>query len=481
MNHALIFNCHNIDASRPPGGYRIASFLREHGWDVEVIEWTQHWSLEELKELCKSRITDNTVFCGFSTFFSFWNDHLETFVGWLKSSYPDVKLVLGGQSRPRMLSKSIDYYIHGYGEFAILELCKSFTGNTPIEGIKFDPVYSDKKVISAIHSYPAYPMKSLLTKYENRDFLEPEEWLTMEFSRGCIFKCLYCNFPILGVKDDHTRDAEDFYVQMMDTYDRFGIKNYYMADETFNDYSSKIIKYADAAERLPFDPWFSGFVRADLLVSRPQDWEHFARLGVLGHYYGVETMNQETAKAIGKGMKVEKLQEGLIAAKNYFNTHGRKQYRGTISLVLGLPHETVESINKSFDWLSANWQGESQLAFPLEIPKQHNNNVMSTLGMNYEKYGYRIVPVTKPHQSFIHIKHITEPLNWENDHLTYEQCKKIADDWIFKSITSYKFAWDVFSLSRFVSLDQVHTELRPEITYTFRDVVDSYIAKKLNI
>ena len=53
-------------------------------------------------------------------------------------------------------------------------------------------------------------MKSLRIKYEDRDDLQPWEWLTIECARGCIFQCPYCNFPILGVREDHTRSANDF-------------------------------------------------------------------------------------------------------------------------------------------------------------------------------------------------------------------------------------------------------------------------------
>ena len=109
MKHALIFNVHTINIRRPGGAYRIASFLREHDWDVEVIEWTMHWSQEELHELCKSRITNNTVFVGYSCFFSEWNDHIEKLATWIKKTYPNVKQLTGSQSKPRMESDAVDY------------------------------------------------------------------------------------------------------------------------------------------------------------------------------------------------------------------------------------------------------------------------------------------------------------------------------------------------------------------------------------
>ena len=84
MNHSLIFCVNTLRSIRPGGAHRIATVLREEGWDVEVIDWSTYWTLDELKELAKLRINSNTVFCGFSSFFQHWDNHIEEFVIWLK-------------------------------------------------------------------------------------------------------------------------------------------------------------------------------------------------------------------------------------------------------------------------------------------------------------------------------------------------------------------------------------------------------------
>lgn len=419
MHHALIFNVDNSYDRRNAGGHRIGSFLRERGWDAEVIDWGDYFSQDELQEIARSRITDKTIFVGFSSFMSYWSGNLELYCLWLKQVYPHVKIVLGGQSSPKMQSNAIDYYVHGYGEFAILELVKSFVSD---HTVKFDPLY-DRKVISAIHSYPAYPLKSLRISYENRDFIEPTEWLSIEFSRGCIFKCLYCNYPILGVKGDYTRDADDFYVEMMDNYDRWGVTNYFVADETFNDYSEKVQKYAKVAERLTFKPWFSAFLRGDLLAARPQDWEPMLQLGMLGHFYGLESFNPPTLKAIGKGANIDKVLSGLLDAKQYFKTHGL--YRGHIALIVGLPYETIETLEKTFTWVVKNWQGEYCHPFALEIPYDPKSDRLSRLSTEYQKWGYR----EDTDIDFHGVNQISKKLNWINDNMSMKNAIDICNEW----------------------------------------------------
>jgi hypothetical protein len=441
MNHALIFCVHDLALRRLAGPYRIATFLREHEWDVEVIDYVKSFTLEELKEVAKMRISSKTIFIGFSSFFNAWSDDVDIFIDWIKSSYPYIRIIVGGQSKPLINTKKVDYYIHGYGELAVLELARSFVGNSNNK-ITLDPLYlGKKKVISANKHYPAFPMNRLTIKYQDRDDLQPWEWLTIECSRGCKFQCPYCNHPVLGVKGDYTRSAEDFKEDMKENWERWGIKNYYMADETFNDHSEKIEKYSDAIQQLNLDTIFAGFIRADLLVSRRRDWEPLLKMGFVGHFYGIETMNYETAKFIGKGMRPEKLGDGLIEVKNYFLSNG--PYRGALGIVVGLPHETLESQIKTFNWIEKNWQGECVHAFPLEIHGSETNDVQSTISKDMGKYGYRHSDIPEPEppeevkffgSAETRVKQANDKVIWENDNMTYADACKIVDDFYVKIV-----------------------------------------------
>ena len=50
MKHGLILSVHQYPfLSRPLGVHRIAHYLREQNWDIEVIDWANHWPLEKLQ------------------------------------------------------------------------------------------------------------------------------------------------------------------------------------------------------------------------------------------------------------------------------------------------------------------------------------------------------------------------------------------------------------------------------------------------
>lgn len=366
MNHALIFSVRCENYERGAGAHRIATFLRRHDWDIEVVDFSAFWEPEELKEFVRSRVTADTKFIGFSTFFNYWPEHMNTFVSWIKTQHPTVPTICGGQSVALINAKGIDYWIDSYGEQAILAVVRKIIGvdTTPI---KYDFQHLNKgKFISALHSYPAYPMDSYATLLEPRDYVEPYEWLTTEFSRGCRFKCDFCNFPILGVKGDYSRTSEDFELEMRHNYDNFGVKHYYVADDTFNDRVDKIVKFADVAKNLDFKPYFSGFIRADLAIVKPESWEHLVRLNFGAQYYGIESLNHNSRKVISKGMDPDKIKKGLLDMKAYFSP--KMDYRGTVSLIVGLPFETKASWKSTTDWLLTNWTEENTIVFPLDIP-----------------------------------------------------------------------------------------------------------------
>lgn len=390
--HALMFSANYYPTSRNTGNHRIATVLRDEGWDVEVIDFAAHWPLETLKELVKSRVTSQTKFFGFSSFFNCWTDSLTNLTTWMKKEYPQIKIILGGQAiaLTKAPSKNIDYWIDSFGDIAILEVIKSIIGNTP-SGLKFDfENFGDKKLIKSIKSYPAFPLQSYKNILEKRDFVKSYEWLTTEFSRGCKFSCSFCNFPILGVKGDYSRTQDDFEYEMKYNYDNFGVKNYYIADETFNDTTEKINKFADVTDRLNFKTYFSGFLRADLLVSHKESWDSLIKLGVGGHYYGIETFNHQSAKIIKKGMNPDKLKEGLLEIKKYFSD--RIYYRGSLGLIVGLPHETIQTISETKDWVENNWYDENMTVWPLGLSDmkvgEHFTN-LSDFSKNLMKYGLR--------------------------------------------------------------------------------------------
>ena len=185
-------------------------------------------------------------------------------------------------------------------------------------------------------------MPEAAVKYEERDYIQPDEVLTIELARGCKFQCKFCSFTVLGVKDDYSRCAESLDAELRENYEKWGVTMYTVSDETINDRPEKLKKIAEISRNLPFELNLMGFMRGDLLVANPDTWQDIWDMGLWSHFYGIETLNDQAGKYVGKGMKSERIKEGLVAAREWFQHPSRGLYKSTIAFILGFFLDWIE-------------------------------------------------------------------------------------------------------------------------------------------
>ena len=367
MNNVIFFSLTGKRWERAIWPHRVATYLRMNDWDAEVVDFTSFWKLEELQEFVRSRATSDTVmFCFGTAFLNPWSPFLNEFIAWLKKEYPDIPVVVGGQNALVTPAENVDYWVDSYGENSVLALCRHLIGTLGAP-LKTDSSIPDKKVIRGLHHYSSTPLDSYLTDYEARDFMQSYEMPQIETARGCMFNCSYCNFPLLGQAKDVSVSKEAFKHQLQTGYEKWGITNWRVMDETFNDRPSKLQKYAEAVDELNYNPWMCGFARGDLVVKHKEHWDTYIRLGFLGHSMGLETFNREAGKLVRKGMDPDQVKEGLLEFQAYTDIHAPNRYRANIQLICGIPGETHESWYDSVNWLNTKWNRQSASAHILEI------------------------------------------------------------------------------------------------------------------
>ena len=385
MRHALLFGGTRGYGSdnfylRSFGAHKIATHLRKQGWEVEVIDFVQEFSRIQLTQILNDRITDKTEFIGLSSLFD--GDPLlnHRFTQIYEIVNGRVPVIAGSQKYASLDAFPADYYFVGFGEEAIDQWL-----DTGISFIEHD----GRRIVDATRLYPSFPRPDSTIDYEERDLIQSYEVLNIEMSRGCKFHCSFCTFTPLGVRGDFTRDADSYVNEMQRNYDKWGVTSYLVSDETINDTSMKMEKFARATERLSFQPTLHGFVRADLIISRPQDWDNMLRCGMIGHAYGVETFHPEAGKAIRKGMDSERVKDGLLEVYDYFTANSHAHFDAHASNIIGLPFESLASVREGIRWYQDNWKG-STLYVPLTLYRDRPNPIdtLSRFDENYDDWGY---------------------------------------------------------------------------------------------
>lgn len=417
------------------GPYQLGHWLEKHGYPYQVIDFIingrkNYYTTDELVQVTEQFIDPDTKVIGISSTFLFnyvantnkyENGSLPPLIYdallILKEKYPNIKFVLGGNTAESFnveTTKLFDAIVVGLAEDVMLELIKFYDGKG--EEPKFRRPLPHKTKFYYADDVPTkfFDIQTGDHQWYEKDCIVPGESLPLEISRGCIFKCRFCHYPLLGrSKYDYTRSMECIKTEIIENYNQWGTTCYYLLDDTFNDTPQKVKDFRDMVLSLPFKINFVCYLRLDLLERFPETISWLKEAGLFGTQFGIESMHPAASKHIGKGFN------GTPRAKEFLtelmNTHWNNEVLILISMIAGVPEETEESLLESADWLIKNnishWRFE-----PLRISKYEDSKVfVSEWSKNSSKWGF-VWP--------------DGPVEWINTkyHWTYKK----ADEWASK-------------------------------------------------
>lgn len=409
MANAIIFT--DINAApgfgRYGGAYKIASEIRSYGYTCQVIEFFSELSFEELSKILDNFLDADTVMVGFSTtlwvrnpdstvdlwtkekrpirfvvadlntsLFPHEEEFMHTLFSEIKTRNPNTSIVIGGQKTKEQgfynQYTEVDYWVTGQGENSVIEIMKN-------NRIKTNAVLSDK-------IFPYNNFIHSTTKWTKNDIIMPEEHLPLEVARGCVFKCAFCAFDLNGKKPgEYIKSPELLRDEILYNYENFGTTGYMISDDTLNDSPRKIEALHKMITDLPFEFEFSSYLRLDLIHRYPEMITLLREMGIRSCQLGIESLNHETGKAIGKGLHPNLQKETLYRMKESW---GDETFIGG-GFIIGLPKETKSSCKEWLSWLDKDDTPlDSCQVVPLVVQKE------SKIGENPEawKYGEDITP-----------------------------------------------------------------------------------------
>ncbi len=244
----------------------------------------------------------------------------------VKKLNKESKIVLGGPHvhlfpEETINLKDVDYLVLGEGEETFKELLENidnpsrlrkmpgivFKANGDIinTGIRSAIKDLDKLPFPARHLVPYEKYTSLLLKGDIAT--------TVFTSRGCPYKCSFCDRPHLG-KVFRARSAKNVVDELEECY-KMGIKDFLFYDDTFTVNRRRVIDICNEIIRRELNINWDIRTRVDTVDE--EMLRHLKDAGCQGIHYGVEAGTEKVLKVLNKGISIERARQVFDLTRRY--------------------------------------------------------------------------------------------------------------------------------------------------------------------
>lgn len=221
---------------------------------------------------------------------------------------------------------------YGYVEAEVLEECFG----RKLERTLHPPVVIPVRVVLP----PAVPYKKIGLLFTQR---------------GCPYRCTFCQTPVHSPHP--ARLPLESIEEVLRYYRSHGINELFILDETFYTFPSHSEQVLDMLARYGFHWWVQS--RADLTLKHIDSW---TERGMVNVGFGVESVNDEILKRIGKRTSLDVMREFRRA------TRERKVFTMAFYMI-GYEEDTVESVLSDYEILREIGFDAHQLTVLTPYPK----------------------------------------------------------------------------------------------------------------
>ncbi len=389
------------------GTYKLATEIRNAGYTCQVVDLFSYYTYPQLEKIIDKFCTSETILIGFSCTLmekrigSYGNSNstvnnfgrpdseVASILERAKSKYPKIKAVVGG-ARVNLDSgwPFIDYVVVNKGDIAIIRLIEHILYDKNLPAVKTSPcVVIDGSSEEYFYSQEQFAGSSII--YQPQDIIIPGECIPIEVARGCVFKCAYCHFDLIGKKiGDWQKDADVLRNEMIRNYELYGTTHYMFSDELINESMPKMKMVYDVIMSLPFKITYTSYARLDLIWRFPEMRDMLLESGAVSIAFGIETMNESAGKKIGKGLGGTRVKEALA--------HCAETWQGKVvtssQFIVGLPGEDRNSVLNTLDYLVSDECTLDMFGFlPLFIRGSEDGRSTSLIDKDPKKYGYTLI------------------------------------------------------------------------------------------
>lgn len=310
-----------------------ATLLEKSGHKVEVIDALAE-KINEKKFFNKVKRFNPDYIVAETATTSYENDKI--FAKELKQ-LTGAKIVFCGQhatALPEDVAKennAVDYVLVGEYEFLLKELIESKSKG------------KIRRITSApdINKIP-WPARQLFKiELYNEAFCREYPNVQLMTSRGCFYRCGYCNVHLMNAGHCHrVRKARDIVDEIKFVVDKYNPKEIYFDDDTINGTPKALEAWLDLKIKEGVDIPFTAMAHVVISASM---LEKMRKAGCVGMKFGIESADNNVLKRLRKGITVEQAVKTINLCKKLgIRTH--------LTYAIGLPGDTEQTIKKTIQF-----------------------------------------------------------------------------------------------------------------------------------
>jgi hypothetical protein len=125
----------------------------------------------------------------------------------------------------------------------------------------------------------------------------------------------------------------------------------------------------------------------DLINKYPHQADLLSDMGMVGNFFGIETLNKKSGVAIGKGLDPSKVKDRL----NWLGDRWKDKVNMAAGIIFGLPYDNKEYFAEMKNWILEKNNPLTQIEiYPLVLHKKNMWGHGSEFTLNPEIYGYNV-------------------------------------------------------------------------------------------
>lgn len=261
-----------------------------------------------------------------------------------------IRIVLGGPHvslfpDETIRLKNVDYLVLGEGEAIFADLINAIDEKADLSEIAGLVFKNNGKIIntgqrpliSNLDELP-FPARHLVPYKKYTSLLSKGGVVTTVFtSRGCPFKCSFCDRPHLG-KIFRARSSVNV-VDELEACTKLGIYEFLIYDDTFTVNKRRVIDICNEIIHRKLNIGWD--IRARVDTVNEEVIAHLKKAGCQGIHYGVEAGTDKILKILNKGIAINQVKE-------VFNFTRKYKIPILAYFMIGSPEETLEDIYQTF-------------------------------------------------------------------------------------------------------------------------------------